>query len=127
MRDNIYFAGNPNKYQKAKMAKQIIEALEEVNNLFCREIIIKRDRPYDGQAWTDDGERGKTEVRGLTMRDIRDCLLLAFYDSSRPESDNIKCVDNLPLEQMSPLAISQNLCCWIEKYMGIFPNIPNRK
>lgn len=37
-----------------------------------------RDRPYNGQSWTDDGERGKQEVKGLTMRDIRDCLIKAM-------------------------------------------------
>ena len=33
-----------------------------------------RDRPYDGQSHTDNGERGKTLVEGLTMRDIADCI-----------------------------------------------------
>lgn len=25
-----------------------------------------RERPYNAQSWTIDGERGKTEVKGLT-------------------------------------------------------------
>jgi hypothetical protein len=37
-----------------------------------------RERPYNGQPWTDDGARGKTEVKGLTMRDMKDCLIKAF-------------------------------------------------
>lgn len=41
-----------------------------------------RERPYNGQEHTDDGERGKTEVKGLTMRDIRDCLVKAILLSS---------------------------------------------
>lgn len=41
-----------------------------------------RERPYNGQSWTDEGERGKTEVKGLTMRDIRDCLIKAMLVSS---------------------------------------------
>lgn len=41
-----------------------------------------RERPYNGQSWTDDGERGKTLVEGLTMRDIRDCLIKAMINSS---------------------------------------------
>jgi hypothetical protein len=41
-----------------------------------------RERPYNGQPWTDDGERGQTEVKGLTMRDIRDCLVKAILASS---------------------------------------------
>lgn len=41
-----------------------------------------RERPYNGQSHTDDGERGKTIVEGLTMRDIRDCLIKAMLISS---------------------------------------------
>jgi hypothetical protein len=37
-----------------------------------------RDREYNGQPWTDSGVRGKTEVKGLTMRDIKDCLIKAM-------------------------------------------------
>lgn len=41
-----------------------------------------RERPYNGQSWTVEGERGKTKVKGLTMRDIRDCLIKAMLISS---------------------------------------------
>lgn len=44
-----------------------------------------RERPYNGQSWTDEGKRGKTEVKGLTMRDIRDCLIKAMLVSSYSE------------------------------------------
>lgn len=44
-----------------------------------------RERPYNGQSWTDEGKRGKTEVKGLTMRDIRDCLIKAMLLSSYSE------------------------------------------
>jgi hypothetical protein len=37
-----------------------------------------RERPYNGQSWTDEGERGKTEIKGLTLRDVRDCLIKAM-------------------------------------------------
>lgn len=40
-----------------------------------------RNRPYNGQPWTQNGERGKTEVKGLTMRDISDCLIKAILVS----------------------------------------------
>lgn len=40
-----------------------------------------RERPYNGQPHTDHGERGKAEVKGLTMRDIRDCLIRAMLVS----------------------------------------------
>jgi hypothetical protein len=45
-----------------------------------------RERPYNGQPHTDHGERGKTEVRGLTLRDICDCLIIAMLKSS-PDKD----------------------------------------
>ena len=43
-----------------------------------------RERPYNGQLHTHHGERGKTEVKGLTMRDISDCLVKAMLLSSPP-------------------------------------------
>jgi len=46
-----------------------------------------RERPYDGQPHTDNGERGKTEVRGLTMRDISDCIIMAMIESSPPPQE----------------------------------------
>jgi hypothetical protein len=56
-----------------------------------------RNREYNGQSWTDDGERGKTEVKGLTMRDIRDCLIKAMLISSPSNKylneDFLKCWD----------------------------------
>ena len=33
---------------------------------------LDRDRPYDGQIHTDEGERGRQEVSGVTMRDLVD-------------------------------------------------------
>ena len=36
---------------------------------------LDRDRPYDGQPHTDAGERGRTMVEGLTMRDVVDCFV----------------------------------------------------
>lgn len=41
-----------------------------------------RKRPYDGQPWTDNGIRGQQLVTGLTMRDIRDCLIKAMLLSA---------------------------------------------
>lgn len=42
--------------------------------------VCDRDRPYEGQPWTTQGERGKILVAGLTKRDIFDCLLMAMVD-----------------------------------------------
>lgn len=57
-----------------------------------------RSRPYNGQPWTDNGERGKTEVKGLTMRDIKDCFIKALLISSPDDeyleiSEFLKCWD----------------------------------
>lgn len=130
-----------------------------------------RERPYNGQSWTSQGERGKHEVTGLTMRDIRDCLIKAMLISSPSkkylDEDFSKCWDfskcdpnkdgddaeptqfliehqNEPdfistkvilgtwrpqdvykvnWNENDPLAIANNMCCEIEKMMGIFPNI----
>jgi len=119
----VYVAGD--KYTKAKAAKQILEAIEDIENISLRDV-LDRNRPYNGQPWTNDGERGQTMVRGLTMRDVYDCLILAFYYSAPPNYDRNCPLEDLPLAEMSLEAICQNLGCWLERYMGIFPNIPER-
>lgn len=94
-------------------------------------------RAYDGQPWTDSGERGKTLVQGLTIRDIRDCLIRAYFQSADPDDPAGKTeeqlrayeytaneVYKLDFNKMDPGAIGQNLCCEIERAMGIFPNRP---
>lgn len=98
---------------------------------------MKRDRPYNGQVWTNMGKRGKTEVTGLTMRDIRDCYIRAvllsashlvpdlYTEADKGEDANI-CGNDLygfDLDKLDPIAISQNLTCEIERMMGIFPNV----
>lgn len=44
-----------------------------------------RERPYNGQIHTDDGLRGKQIVQGLTMRDLKDCLIKAMLISAASE------------------------------------------
>lgn len=119
----VHVAGD--KYTKAKAAKQILEEIEDIQCIGLKDV-LDRDRPYDGQPWTDNGERGQTKVQGLTIRDIRDCLILAFYSSAPPGTSSPRSVEDLPLHEMSLEAISQNLCCWLERYMGVFPNLPKR-
>ena len=118
--NKVYVAGD--RHENAKAAKQILEAIEELKCIGILDV-LDRNRPYNGQRHTDDGKRGETEVRGITMRDVRDCLILAFYDSRPPDCNPPESVEDLPLDDMSLEAISQNLACWIERYMGIFPNI----
>lgn len=92
---------------------------------------LERDRPYDAQPHTSQGERGKRMVEGLTMRDIADCMVRGFLYSADPDQglhdiempirDDLYKVD---LSKVDPGAVIQNTTCWIEKYMGIFPNVP---
>lgn len=109
---------------------------------------MRRDRPYDGQPQTDEGERGRTEVKGITFRDLRDCLIRAVILSAGPADDGglvprekygeagkgeraILCENDLygfNLDKLDPMAICQNLSCEVERIMGIFPNVkPLRK
>lgn len=96
-------------------------------------------RPYDGQPHTDAGERGKTLVAGLTMRDVCDCFvigwLMASGRSSLAESGTASYNDvyepgirldgsGLPDDDIDPLAVMQNMTCEMERRMGIFPNLP---
>lgn len=86
---------------------------------------MDRDRPYSGQPHTDHGKRGETFVQGLTYRDVRDCFIRACYDASGMEpKDWPGSVDDLPWERMSPIAVQQNMSIWMEKYQGIYPNVP---
>lgn len=96
-----------------------------------------RTRPYEGQPHTDHGERGKTEIKGITFRDLRDAFVRACCQSAHPHphyresekgeeallSENDLYV--LPFDEMDPVAIAQNLSCEVEKLMGIYPNVPS--
>lgn len=95
-----------------------------------------RDRPYNGQAHTDQGERGKAFVEGLTMRDVNDCFRRAILQSTGSVELNAiaddgdqKAITNaiydlVDWNDIDPIAIGQNLSCEIERMMGIFPNLP---
>lgn len=68
------------------------------------------------------------------MRDIADCYTLAVFDSAhhldpasyekaqKGEFDE-RNLYKLDWNEISPIAIRQNLTCRIEQMMGIFPNI----
>jgi len=86
---------------------------------------LDSNRPYDGQPHTDLGIRGKQEIHGITMRDLRDCFIRACYDASGLETkDYPKDLYDLPWDDMDIIAVLQNMACWVERYMGIFPNLP---
>lgn len=87
--------------------------------------VEKRDRPYSGQPHTDLGERGKTEIKGITFRDLHDCFVRACYHSSGLTRDDWPdSLYKLPWDEMDPIAIQQNMSCEVEKLMGIYPNVP---
>lgn len=86
---------------------------------------LDRDRPYDGQPHTVTGERGATQVTGVTFRDLRDCFIRGCYDASGLSSEDWPgSVYDLPWDDMDPIAIFQNMSCWVERYMDIYPNVP---
>lgn len=105
---------------------------------------MERSRPYTGQPHTDTGERGRTEVKGITFRDLRDCYIRAvflstgamvisgkdmrpFYEEACKGEKAALCENDLygwDLNQLDPVAVAQNLSCEVERIMGIFPNVP---
>ncbi len=103
--------------------------IEELNNEIERinpsDLLttFDRHRDYSGQPWTDNGLRGRTEVKGITMRDIKDCYIRACYDSALiPEGEYPKTIFDLDWSEVDPMAVIENTLCWIERYMGISPN-----
>lgn len=108
---------------------------------------MSRDREFDGQLHTCTGLRGATEIKGITFRDLRDCFIRAFIlshchykdgtveemqpnaslrdEASKGEFAAICENDVYSLVgSIDPIAVAQNLCCEIEKIMGIYPNVP---
>lgn len=87
------------------------------------------DRPFDGQAHTDEGERGKTRV-DLRFRDVADCIGIGFllacgYSDLRASASTWNDVyEALRKADFDPRAVCQNAMCEMERRMGIFPNIP---
>ena len=110
-----------------------------------------RDRPFTGQSHTDQGERGKTEVKGIRFRDLADCVARAIVDSTPPDRDqdgleldteqnrrlaelrprvedgtlNYNDLYRINWNDMSPVALIQNVCTRVEKEMDIYPNMPD--
>jgi len=121
MKEKAHVTGN-NEISEDAM-HQIQEAIDK---MFPTDILdtLDRSRPYNGQPWTDAGERGMQQVSGLTIRDIRDCFVRACYDSD-PSQNYPKSIYDLDWENIDIMAVCQNMVCWIERYMGIFPNLPD--
>ena len=105
---------------------------------------MQRDRPYGGQPHTCTGQRGATEIQGITFRDLRDCYIRAVllstggamidgvnlhfaYEEACKGQDAVLSENDLygfNIDKLDPMAIVQNLCCEVEKIMGIYPNVP---
>jgi hypothetical protein len=86
---------------------------------------LGRDRPYNGQPHTDEGIRGATEVRGITMRDLKDCFVIgAFESTGLAAEDYPDDIWGIDWSDLDPMAVIQNMLCNVEKRMGIYPNVP---
>lgn len=99
------------------------------------------ERPFNGQRHTSQGERGKTEVRGIRYRDLSDAVCKAWIDAAghtildeglqdelrqRADDGTLNYNDLYELEcgDVDPVALIQNVCVRVEKLMGIYPNVP---
>lgn len=101
---------------------------------------MRRDRPYNGQPHTVTGQRGATEVKGVTFRDLRDCFIRAWCLSLGSSDDaNMPYYNEAQKGEAATLcesdvyalkgggdrmALFQNFSCEVEKIMGIYPNVP---
>ena len=104
----------------------------------CYDHNMQRNRPYAGQMHTDHGERGMTEIRGITFRDLRDCFVRACflsahhihpagYEQANKGIDGVLCENDLyelDFNELDIVAVAQNMSCEVERIMGIFPNVP---
>lgn len=102
---------------------------------------MQRDRPYTGQAHTSMGERGKTEVSGISFRDLRDAFVRAvalaaadqnpaLYAQAAMGEHGTVCANDLyelDLNKLDIMAVEQNLSVEVEKMMGIYPNLPDSR
>lgn len=112
----------------------IEKLLHEVDEITGINDDTSRDRPYDGQAHTDAGTRGKKPVKGLTMRDVCDCMAMGLLDASCIETLQ-ESVDKgtwtyndlYQLEDFDPVAAIQCMACRMEEMMGIYPNVQGMK
>lgn len=109
--------------------KDLISIIDEVTGI-NRD--TSRDRPYTGQPHTSEGVRGKTLVKGLTMRDVDDCMAMGLLEASgihelyeAVQNGTWTYRDLYKLEDFDPVAAIQCMGCRLEKMMGIFPNVPN--
>lgn len=126
----------------AKPIETFAHLLDKIeHDLGFNEHNMRRDRPYNGQPHTDTGQRGATELKGITFRDLRDCYIRAWflasahinpaqYDEASKGENAVLCENDLygwSLGKCDPMAVFQNFSCEVEKLMGIYPNVPALK
>ena len=99
---------------------------------------MRTDRPYSGQPHTSAGARGAQPIYGVTFRDLRDCFIRAYIlshvhykknavlrDEANKGQAAVICENDVYqlVGSIDPIAVVQNLCCEVEKLMGIYPNV----
>jgi hypothetical protein len=128
--------GDPQMYDMPETPEEFNRLTRRIaDDLGWNDMNMRRDRPYMGQAHTDTGERGKTEIKGITFRDLRDCFIRACCHAGDIEElseeankgEGAALCENdlykLDLNQLDIMAVCQNLCVEVEKIMGIYPNV----
>ena len=114
---------------------EIKEIFEDFSESQGENAPLYRNRPYKGQMHTDQGERGKTEIKGITFRDLTDAFIIGAMaagndqipDYSEREKKRLFCWNDLyklDWNKMDAGAVAQNMSCEVEKMMGIYPNVP---
>jgi len=104
-----------------------------------------RDRSYNKQQHTFQGIRGSQKIENITLRDIADCMVQGLLVSTGDDELYSKTFEidtefkgteysskgtwkyndlyEIDWNNIDPIAVIQNTLCFVEHYMGIFPNI----
>jgi len=144
MIDEILDEINSRKDEITEIFEKLVHEIEHSD--FIKTKTMDRDREFVGAFNTFWGERGKTFVHGLKIRDLCDCIVRSIFLCSHKSitdsgnkylqnlcesaekgeySDMIKPSDlyTIELDALDPVAVIQTVMCEIEKMMGIYPNI----
>jgi len=87
-------------------------------------------RPYSGRIFSFSSNRGKASLEGITIRDVRDCFIRGLLQASgnnglhkladhgKNSILNTGDIYAVPLDEVDPMAVFQNMACEIEKLIG---------
>ena len=113
--------GNFTKLDKAKNPIDVIKAVFSEN--------LDPNRPFTGQPNSLAGERGNQLLYNIRMRDIQDLILKHIaHMCADDRNDNEITIDDIykyDLNDIDPLGLVVEVCCDIERMMGIYPNLKN--